>query len=272
MVAGRPSRLLRDTRPSRDCRRLPSGRRRPFQLEPPKLWADAQLADSSMGSCFEVAPDGRLLALMGPPRSRPPQRRATLVLNLFSEVSDGRRKVSSSRFARKISYEPTVELRTGSHIRMMSRVAVMSVVGSPRTMTRSARRPARILPRTARRNASAAVAVAAVSASVGRSSAFTSSSRSRCRLKPATTTVVVHTPAWDRAFHSRWPTRISSWPPPEDTRRARRRFWAVCTMTIAWRATPRDRRACARGEFCGAQLRRTTGLYQTARQLFAKAS
>ena len=59
-----------------------------FRPEPPKLWADAQLADTGMGPGFEVAPDGRLLALMGPSGSRPPQSASnvTLVLNFFSEV------------------------------------------------------------------------------------------------------------------------------------------------------------------------------------------
>ena len=59
-----------------------------FRPEPPKLWADAQLADTGMGPGFEVAPDGRLLALIGPSGSRPPQSASnvTLVLNFFSEV------------------------------------------------------------------------------------------------------------------------------------------------------------------------------------------
>ena len=59
-----------------------------FQPDPPKLWVDAQLADTGMGPGFEVAPDGRLIALMPPPGSLPPQRASsvTLVLNFFSEV------------------------------------------------------------------------------------------------------------------------------------------------------------------------------------------
>jgi hypothetical protein len=41
-----------------------------------------------MGPGFEVAPDGRLVALMAPPASLPSQRASnvTLVLNFFSEV------------------------------------------------------------------------------------------------------------------------------------------------------------------------------------------
>jgi hypothetical protein len=41
-----------------------------------------------MGPGFEVAPDGRLVALMAPPESLPPQSASnvTLVLNFFSEV------------------------------------------------------------------------------------------------------------------------------------------------------------------------------------------
>jgi hypothetical protein len=48
-----------------------------------------QLADTGMGPGFEVAPDGRLLALMAPSGSRPPQSASnvTLVLNFFSEVN-----------------------------------------------------------------------------------------------------------------------------------------------------------------------------------------
>ena len=45
-----------------------------FRPEPPKLWADAQLADTGIGPGFEVAHDGRLIALMAPPGS--PRRRA----------------------------------------------------------------------------------------------------------------------------------------------------------------------------------------------------
>jgi hypothetical protein len=59
-----------------------------FQPDPPKLWADAPLADTGMGPGFEVAPDGRLIALITPPGSPAPQRASnvTLVLNFFSEV------------------------------------------------------------------------------------------------------------------------------------------------------------------------------------------
>jgi hypothetical protein len=59
-----------------------------FQPDLPRLWADAQLADTGMGPGFEVAPDGRLVALMAPPASLPSQRASnvTLVLNFFSEV------------------------------------------------------------------------------------------------------------------------------------------------------------------------------------------
>jgi serine/threonine-protein kinase len=59
-----------------------------FQPDPPKRWVDAQLADTGMGPGFEVAPDGRLVALMATPGSLPPQSASsvTLVLNFFSEV------------------------------------------------------------------------------------------------------------------------------------------------------------------------------------------
>ena len=59
-----------------------------FHPDPPRLWAGAQLADTGMGRGFAVAPDGRLVALMPPPGSLPPQRAGsvTLVLNFFSEV------------------------------------------------------------------------------------------------------------------------------------------------------------------------------------------
>jgi serine/threonine-protein kinase len=59
-----------------------------FRPDPPTLWADAQLADTGMGPGFEVAPDGRLVALMAPSGSRPRQdaSNVTLVLNFFSEV------------------------------------------------------------------------------------------------------------------------------------------------------------------------------------------
>jgi serine/threonine-protein kinase len=59
-----------------------------FQPGPPKPWVDAQLADTGMGPGFEVAPDGRLVALMAPSGSLPPQNASsvTLVLNFFSEV------------------------------------------------------------------------------------------------------------------------------------------------------------------------------------------
>jgi hypothetical protein len=45
-------------------------------------------ADTGMGPGFEVAPDGRLVALMASPGSLPPQAASnvTLVLNFFSEV------------------------------------------------------------------------------------------------------------------------------------------------------------------------------------------
>jgi serine/threonine-protein kinase len=59
-----------------------------FQPDPPKLWVDAQLADTGLGPGFEVAPDGRLVALIAPTGSPLPQRASnvTLVLNFFSEV------------------------------------------------------------------------------------------------------------------------------------------------------------------------------------------
>jgi hypothetical protein len=59
-----------------------------FQPDPPKRWVDAQLADTSMGPGFDVAPDGRLVALIAPPGTVPSQSTSnvTLVLNFFSEV------------------------------------------------------------------------------------------------------------------------------------------------------------------------------------------
>ena len=59
-----------------------------FQPDPPKRWGDAQLADTSMGPGFDVAPDGRLVALMAPSGSLRPQgaRNLTVVLNFFSEL------------------------------------------------------------------------------------------------------------------------------------------------------------------------------------------
>ena len=70
---------------------------------PPKLWADAQLADTGMGPGLEVAPDGRLLALVSPSGSRPPQSASniTLVLNFFSEV----KRRTSQRLVRRNSHE-----------------------------------------------------------------------------------------------------------------------------------------------------------------------
>ena len=60
-----------------------------FQPGPPKQWVDTQLADTGMGPGFEVAPDGRLVALMAPAGSLPPQgaSNVTLVLNFFAEVN-----------------------------------------------------------------------------------------------------------------------------------------------------------------------------------------
>ena len=59
-----------------------------FRPEPPKLWADAQLVDTGIGPGFEVPPNGRLIALLAPSGSPPPQSASnvTLVLNIFSEV------------------------------------------------------------------------------------------------------------------------------------------------------------------------------------------
>ena len=59
-----------------------------FRPDAPRPWIYAQLADTGMGPGFEVAPDGRLVALMPPSGSRPPQSPSTvtLVLNFFSEV------------------------------------------------------------------------------------------------------------------------------------------------------------------------------------------
>ena len=60
-----------------------------FQPDPPTLWVDAQLADTGMGPGFDVAPEDRVLALMPPSGSLPPQgaNNVTLVLNFFSEVT-----------------------------------------------------------------------------------------------------------------------------------------------------------------------------------------
>jgi hypothetical protein len=48
-----------------------------FHPDPPKRWADAPLADTGIGPGFAVAPAGRLVALIAPPGSPPPQARAT---------------------------------------------------------------------------------------------------------------------------------------------------------------------------------------------------
>jgi serine/threonine-protein kinase len=60
-----------------------------FQPDLPMPWGDVQLADTGMGPGFEVAPDGRLVALMAPSGSLPLQSASnvTLVLNFFSEVT-----------------------------------------------------------------------------------------------------------------------------------------------------------------------------------------
>jgi serine/threonine-protein kinase len=59
-----------------------------FQPDPPELWVNTRLADTGIGPGFEVAPDGRLVALTAPSGSLPPQSASnvTLVLNFFSEV------------------------------------------------------------------------------------------------------------------------------------------------------------------------------------------
>lgn len=59
-----------------------------FRPEPPTLWADTRLADTGLGPGFDVAPDGRLVALMAAPGSAEPQAASnvTVVLNFFSEV------------------------------------------------------------------------------------------------------------------------------------------------------------------------------------------
>jgi serine/threonine-protein kinase len=58
-----------------------------FQPGPPKLWSDTQLADTGIGPGFDVAPDGRLVALT-PSGTVPSQgtSNVTLVLNFLSEV------------------------------------------------------------------------------------------------------------------------------------------------------------------------------------------
>jgi hypothetical protein len=59
-----------------------------FQPDLPKPWAGAQLADTGIGPGFDVAPDGRLVALMAPSGSPRLQgaNNVTLVLNFLSEV------------------------------------------------------------------------------------------------------------------------------------------------------------------------------------------
>ena len=54
----------------------------------PRLWIDTQLADVGLGPGFDVAPDGRVAALLSPPRSagRQPANQVTLVFNLFTEL------------------------------------------------------------------------------------------------------------------------------------------------------------------------------------------
>ena len=66
----------------------------------------------------------------------------------------------------------------------MSRVARMSRVGSPSTITRSARRPAAMRPRSSSLKRRAGTDVAAASASLGERPARTSSSSSPCMLAP----------------------------------------------------------------------------------------
>ena len=70
------------------------------------------------------------------------------------------------------------------HTPAMSRVALISVIGSPFTKSRSARLPGAIVPRSSKRNTRAAAEVAPTSASVGVSPASTSSSSSRCSVAP----------------------------------------------------------------------------------------
>ena len=58
-----------------------------FHPERPKPWVNAQLADTGIGPGFEVAPDGRFVALMPAPGALPQSAsNVTLVLNFFSEV------------------------------------------------------------------------------------------------------------------------------------------------------------------------------------------
>ena len=54
----------------------------------PRFWTDTRLADVGLAPSFDVAPDGRVAALMIPPRSasRRPANQVTLVLNLFTEL------------------------------------------------------------------------------------------------------------------------------------------------------------------------------------------
>ena len=59
-----------------------------FQPGEPRSWTDTRVADVGLAPSFDVAPDGRVAALMIPPRSasRQPAHQVTLVLNLFSEL------------------------------------------------------------------------------------------------------------------------------------------------------------------------------------------
>lgn len=59
-----------------------------FQAEAPRLWAAVRLADTGLGPGFDVAPDGRLVALMTPSGSSPPQPASdvTVIVNFFGEA------------------------------------------------------------------------------------------------------------------------------------------------------------------------------------------
>jgi hypothetical protein len=67
-----------------------------FQAEAPRPWAAVQLADTGLGPGFDVAPDGRLVALMTPSGSSPPQpaSEVTVIVSFFDEVQRRLRSTS----------------------------------------------------------------------------------------------------------------------------------------------------------------------------------
>ena len=60
-----------------------------FESQPaqPRVWTDTRLADAGLAPNFDVAPDGRVVALTAPQSAnRQPANQVTLVLNLFPEL------------------------------------------------------------------------------------------------------------------------------------------------------------------------------------------